>query len=39
MYVTEKFIEYCRPLIEGEFHPPYKNGVPDYLNLKTYHIK
>jgi 6-phosphofructokinase 1 len=36
LYVTEKFLEYCKPLIEGEFTPPYKNGVPDYLKLNIY---
>lgn len=33
LYVTDKFIEYCKPLIQGELYPPYKNGIPDYLKL------
>lgn len=36
LYVTQKFIDYCKPLIEGQFYPPYKNGVPDYIKLKIY---
>lgn len=29
-YVTEDFIKYARPLIEGEIKLPMKNGLPDY---------
>ncbi|MGM0640546.1 MAG: 6-phosphofructokinase [Thermotogota bacterium] len=36
LYVTDKFLEYCKPLINGEYYPPFKNGVPDYLKLKIY---
>ncbi len=36
LYVTNDFLEYCKPLINGEFYPPFKNGVPDYLKLKIY---
>jgi 6-phosphofructokinase 1 len=32
--VTDKFIEYAKPLIEGEFFPPFKNGLPDYLIIE-----
>ena len=32
--VTEEFITYCRPLIEGEDFPPYAAGVPQYGQLK-----
>ena len=34
MDVTEKFIEYCQPLIVGEEYPPYHSGVPQYGKLK-----
>lgn len=32
-YVTEKFIEYVTPLVEGEVVPDYENGVPKFLVL------
>lgn len=32
-YVTEKFIEYIKPLVEGEIYPEYKNGIPVFLVL------
>ncbi len=32
-YVSEKFIEYLRPLIAGEISPEYENGLPKYLVL------
>lgn len=32
--ITEAFIDYCRPLIEGEDFPPYAAGVPQYGKLK-----
>ena len=28
MNVTQKAIDYLMPLIQGETHPPYKNGIP-----------
>ena len=28
MNVTQKAIDYLMPLIQGESHPPYKNGIP-----------
>lgn len=34
MFVNEKFIEYALPLIEGEYYPPYLNGIPVYARLK-----
>lgn len=33
--ITEEFETYCRPLIEGEDHPPYVGGVPQYGRLKN----
>lgn len=32
-YVTEDFIKYCRPLIEGEVNVPMVNGLPDYVTI------
>lgn len=32
-YVTEDFIKYARPLIEGEVAVPMKNGLPDYVTI------
>lgn len=32
--VTDELVEYLRPLIEGEPHIRYKNGIPDYLSIK-----
>ncbi len=34
LHVTEAFIRYARPLIEGEFAPPFAGGVPFYTRLK-----
>lgn len=33
-YVTEKFIDYVRPLVVGEIYPEYENGVPKFLSLR-----
>ncbi|MEP6664635.1 MAG: 6-phosphofructokinase, partial [Verrucomicrobiota bacterium] len=33
MMVNEKFIEYCRPLIEGEVKVPTEGGLPKYVVL------
>jgi len=32
-YVTEEFIKYVKPLVEGEIIPEYENGVPKFLVL------
>jgi 6-phosphofructokinase 1 len=32
--ITDKARAYLAPLIEGEDHPPYKNGLPQYARLK-----
>jgi len=32
--ITEAAHEYFAPLIMGEDHPPYKNGLPDFARLK-----
>ena len=31
---NEKFIEYARPLIEGEVKPPIEAGLPKYVTLE-----
>lgn len=33
--ITEKCRTYLAPLIEGEDYPPYKNGLPDYVQLQN----
>ncbi|MGI6360787.1 MAG: 6-phosphofructokinase [Bacillota bacterium] len=32
-YVTDEFLRYARPLIEGEVKIPMKDGLPDYVRL------
>ena len=32
-YVTEAFLQYARPLIQGEVQLPMKNGLPDYVHI------
>ena len=32
--VTQDFIDYARPLIEGEIHMEFKGGIPAYCNIK-----
>ncbi len=33
--ITEACRRYLRPLISGEDYPPYKNGLPQYVELKN----
>lgn len=33
--ITKKARDYLQPLIAGEDHPPYKNGLPDYVKLQN----
>lgn len=33
-HITDKFREYCAPLIQGEDYPPYEGGLPRYARLK-----
>lgn len=33
-YVTQEFIDYAKPLIEGEFYPYIVNGIPRHLVIK-----
>ncbi|MBE6023761.1 MAG: 6-phosphofructokinase [Cellulosilyticum sp.] len=35
--LTEKAITYLRPLIEGEVHLTYANGIPSYCNIAHLH--
>lgn len=32
-YVTEDFINYCRPLVEGEIELPMRDGLPDFVRI------
>ena len=34
-HITDPCREYITPLIEGEDHPPFKNGLPHYVRLKN----
>jgi hypothetical protein len=33
-FVTEEFIRYVTPLIQGEVEVPIENGLPKYVRLK-----
>lgn len=33
-YVTEEFLEYVRPLVVGIPQVPYRNGLPDYIDVR-----
>jgi len=37
--ITKACREYLQPLIQGEDHPPYKNGVPVHAKLKNTLVK
>lgn len=37
--ITEECRQYLQPLIVGESYPPYKNGLPQYVELKNELIK
>ena len=36
---NEKFIEYVRPLIEGEVRPPIEGGLPKYVTLEKMRVE
>ena len=38
-FVTEDFIEYARPLIQGEVKPVIKEGLPYFIRFKRHFIK
>ena len=37
--ITKKCRDYLAPLIKGEDYPPYKNGLPQYVELKNIAVK
>ena len=37
--ITKRCREYLAPLIKGEDYPPYKNGLPNYVELKNISVK
>lgn len=37
--ITAKCRQYLEPLIQGEDYPPYKNGMPQYVQLKNVAVK
>lgn len=37
--VTQEMIAYLRPLIEGIAQTPYRNGMPDYIDIRHLDIK
>jgi 6-phosphofructokinase 1 len=39
MNVTQKAVDYLMPLIQGESHPPYKNGIPLIKEFKLIRTK
>ena len=36
---NEKFVEYARPLIEGEVKPPMEGGLPKYVTLEKSRVE
>ena len=38
-HITDQCREYLSPLIRGEDYPPYKNGLPQYVQLKNVPVK
>jgi 6-phosphofructokinase 1 len=36
---NEKFIEYARPLIEGQVPVPVEGGLPRYVSLEKVHVE
>ncbi|HEX7047726.1 MAG TPA: 6-phosphofructokinase [Gammaproteobacteria bacterium] len=37
--ITERCRKYLQPLIKGEAYPPYKDGVPKYVEMKKVAVK
>ncbi len=37
--VTQEMIDYLRPLIEGVVQTPYRNGLPDYIDIRHLDLK
>ena len=38
-HITQKCRNYLQPLIGGEAYPPYKDGLPDYVQLKNVAVR
>lgn len=38
-YVTEEFLEYIKPLVVGIAQVPYRNGLPDYIDVRHLNSK
>lgn len=38
-YVTEEFLNYVRPLVVGIAQVPYRNGLPDYIDVRHLNSK
>ena len=38
-HITKSCRNYLTPLIQGEAHPPYKNGLPQYIRLKNIKLR
>ena len=38
-YVTEEFLNYVRPLVVGIPQVPYRNGLPDYIDVRHLNTK
>ena len=36
---NEKFIEYAKPLIQGEVNPPFEGGLPKYVRLEKHPVE
>jgi len=37
-FVTDAFLDYVRPLVQGEARPPYEDGLPRFARLKLQRI-
>lgn len=38
-YVTDEMVQYLKPLIRGVVQTPYRNGLPDYIDVSHLDIK
>ena len=38
-FITAKARRYLAPLIQGEDYPPYRNGLPQYVELRNTPVK
>ena len=38
-HITAKCRAYLSPLVQGEDYPPYRNGLPDYVRLKSLAVR